>query len=135
MIVATGKSILKGIAIGKIKFLKKAQSEIVATASDPAVELERFEDAKAKAVEQLQALYDKVKLRIDQPTDRRAAERVGIARSKLVSPVSCLETSAEHVKRTVAYRVDDFRRNIVAEHDNLRISAAEIIPVESRASR
>ena len=61
---------MKGIAIGKIKFLKKAQSEIVATASDPAVELERFEDAKAKAVEQLQALYDKVKLRIDQPTDR-----------------------------------------------------------------
>ncbi len=59
MIVATGKSILKGIAIGKIKFLKKAQSEIVATASDPAVELERFESAKAQAVEQLQALYDK----------------------------------------------------------------------------
>ena len=59
MIVATGKSILKGIAIGKIKFLKKVQSEIVATASDPALELERFESAKAKAVEQLQALYDK----------------------------------------------------------------------------
>ena len=58
MIVATGKSILKGIAIGKIKFLKKAQSEIVATASDPAVELERFASAKAQAVEQLQALYE-----------------------------------------------------------------------------
>ncbi len=59
MIVATGKSILKGIAIGKIKFLKKAQAEIKDTASDPAVELKRFEDAKELAVEQLQALYDK----------------------------------------------------------------------------
>ena len=36
MIVATGKSILKGIAIGKIKFLRKAQSVIVDNASDPA---------------------------------------------------------------------------------------------------
>ena len=35
MIVATGKSILKGIAIGKIKFLKKAQAEIKDTAADP----------------------------------------------------------------------------------------------------
>ena len=59
MIVATGKSILKGIAIGKIKFLKKAQAEIKDTAADPAVELKRFEDAKELAVEQLQALYDK----------------------------------------------------------------------------
>ncbi len=59
MIVATGKSILKGIAIGKIKFLKKAQAQIIDTAADPAVELKRFEDAKALAIEQLQALYDK----------------------------------------------------------------------------
>ena len=59
MIVATGKSILKGIAIGKIKFLKKAQAEIKDTAADHAVELKRFEDAKELAVEQLQALYDK----------------------------------------------------------------------------
>ena len=59
MIVATGKSILKGIAIGKIKFLKKAQAEIKDTAADPAAELQRFEEAKALATEQLQALYDK----------------------------------------------------------------------------
>ena len=59
MIVATGKSILKGIAIGKIKFLKRAQAEISEAAADAATELQRFEDAKAQAVEQLQALYDK----------------------------------------------------------------------------
>ena len=59
MITATGKSILKGIAIGKIKFLAKKQAEIKEAAADPAVELKRYEDAKALAVEQLQALYDK----------------------------------------------------------------------------
>ena len=59
MIVATGKSILKGIAIGNIKYLKKNQVEIKDTASDPAAEMKRYEDAKAKAAEQLQALYDK----------------------------------------------------------------------------
>ena len=59
MITATGKSILKGIAIGKIRFLAKKQAEIKETASDPAAELKRFEDAKALATEQLQGLYDK----------------------------------------------------------------------------
>lgn len=59
MMVATGKSILKGIAIGKIRFLKKTQAKIKDTAADAGVELERFENAKALAVEQLQKLYDK----------------------------------------------------------------------------
>ena len=59
MITATGKSILKGIAIGKIRFLAKKQVEIKENAADAAAELKRFEDAKALAIEQLQGLYDK----------------------------------------------------------------------------
>ena len=59
MITATGKSILKGIAIGKIRFLAKKQAEIKENAADAAAELKRFEDAKALAIEQLQGLYDK----------------------------------------------------------------------------
>ncbi len=59
MITAKGKSILKGIAIGKIKFLAKKQAEIKENAADPAAELKRYEDARALASEQLQALYDK----------------------------------------------------------------------------
>ena len=58
MIVAIGKSILKGIAIGKIRFLAKKQAEIKDTAADPAVEMKRYEDAKALATEQLQGLYE-----------------------------------------------------------------------------
>ena len=59
MITAKGKSILKGIAIGKIKFLAKKQAEIKENAADPAAELKRYKDARALASEQLQALYDK----------------------------------------------------------------------------
>ncbi len=59
MITANGKSILKGIAIGKIKFMAKKQVEIKEAAADPAAELKRYEDAKALATEQLQGLYDK----------------------------------------------------------------------------
>ncbi len=62
MITAKGKSILKGIAIGKIKFLAKKQAEIKENAADPAAELKRYEDARALASEQLQALYDKAAL-------------------------------------------------------------------------
>ena len=42
MIAATGKSILNGIAIGKVKFLKKEQAKISDTAADVNTELQSF---------------------------------------------------------------------------------------------
>lgn len=60
MQVATGKSILNGIAIGKLKVYKPVKREISsADAADPAAELARFEQAQAKAIEQQTALYEK----------------------------------------------------------------------------
>lgn len=60
MEVATGKSILNGIAIGKLRIYRKADaaSEAVAAAS-PEAEWERFEQARVQAQEQLAALYEK----------------------------------------------------------------------------
>ena len=75
MITATGKSILKGIAIGKIRFLAKKQVEIKENAADAAAELKRFEDAKALAIEQLQGLYDKAVVEAGEPVEE-AAESV-----------------------------------------------------------
>ena len=49
----------QGIAIGKIKFLKKEQAAITDTAADISTELQNFEYAKAKALDQLKKLYDK----------------------------------------------------------------------------
>ena len=60
MQVATGKSILPGIAIGPLKVYHKTEVVIVeASTSSPEKELERFEAARVKAQEQLGVLYEK----------------------------------------------------------------------------
>lgn len=60
MQVATGKSILNGIAIGKIKVYRAPNLEIRDTmVEDVEAELARFEGARMKAVAQQSALYDK----------------------------------------------------------------------------
>ena len=60
MQVATGKSILNGIAIGPLRVYKKVETETsVTSALTPEAELARFEEARVKAQEQLGALYDK----------------------------------------------------------------------------
>ncbi len=60
MKIYNGKSIYKGIAIGKIRVFKKvvydtSKKEI----SDPEAEIERYNKARDKAVDQLQAVYKK----------------------------------------------------------------------------
>lgn len=60
MQVATGKSILNGIAIGPLRIYKKAEVKTSQTSSlTPEEEWKRFETAKEKAQEQLAGLYDK----------------------------------------------------------------------------
>ena len=60
MQVGTGKSIVNGIAIGKLKRYKKKNTTIsAAEVADAAAEVERFEDARAKAIDQQTALYEK----------------------------------------------------------------------------
>ena len=60
MKVATGKSILDGIAIGPLRFYHKVDTEIVmASKLTPAEELSRFATAQGKAQEQLGTLYEK----------------------------------------------------------------------------
>ena len=60
MQVATGKSILNGIAIGPLRIYKKAEVQTSQTSSlTPEEEWKRFQAAKEKAQEQLGGLYDK----------------------------------------------------------------------------
>ena len=60
MQVGTGKSILNGIAIGKLKIYKKKDTVIsTAEIADTAAEVARFEAAQQKAIEQQTALYEK----------------------------------------------------------------------------
>ncbi|MEF2574358.1 MAG: phosphoenolpyruvate--protein phosphotransferase [Eisenbergiella sp.] len=60
MIICSGKSVLKGVAIGKIYFYKKQEYVLEKkTVADTEAEVARFEAAKAEAMEQLDALYHK----------------------------------------------------------------------------
>lgn len=55
-----GKKVFNGVAIGPIKFYSKEQGQIVRKhVDDVNAELARYEEAKAKAVEQLGELYEK----------------------------------------------------------------------------
>lgn len=55
----TGKSVLKGIAVGRIYWYKKQNYEVTKTeVSDSKNEIRRFENAVEKAKEQLSALYE-----------------------------------------------------------------------------
>lgn len=63
MQVGTGKSILNGIAIGKIKIYKAPKREIsMELVQDTAREIERFDDAVEKVIDQQNLLYEKAKI-------------------------------------------------------------------------
>ncbi len=56
----TGRSIFKGTAIGRILFYSKNQQQVKRTkVEDVEAEVARYEEAKAKAIEQLGKLHDK----------------------------------------------------------------------------
>lgn len=60
MEVYTGKSIYKGIAIGRILFYQKGEQSVKRTKiEDTASEIKRYEAARQKTIEQLNVLYEK----------------------------------------------------------------------------
>lgn len=63
----SGKSIYKGIAIGPVRIFKKAQYDTSKhEISNPEAEIERYNAARDKAVQQLQAVYKKAKEEVGQ---------------------------------------------------------------------
>ncbi len=63
----TGKSVLKGIAIGRIYWYRKQQYQVVRTeVSDKEAEKGRFADAVKTAKEQLAALYEETLTRVGE---------------------------------------------------------------------
>ena len=60
MITLQGKGVFGGIAIGEIAFFKRDSGVVQRKkVGDPQAEIQRFENAKAKAIEELGELYDK----------------------------------------------------------------------------
>ncbi len=135
MIVATGKSILKGIAIGKVKFLKKEQAKISDAASDVETELKNFEDAKAKAIEQLQALYDKAV--VEAGEDHAAIFEIHMMMLDDDDFVDSIQEIIRNQKKSAAYAVkttgENFAETFASMDDEyMKARAADVRDISTR---
>ena len=132
----TGKSIFKGIAIGKILFYQKGEQPVkLVKIEDTAEQIKRYEDARAKAAEQLQGLYEK------------ALKEVGEANAAVFevhqmmledddyidSVVNIIETQQVNAEFAVATTGDNFAKMFAEmEDDYFKARAADVKDISER---
>lgn len=132
----TGKSIFKGIAIGKILFYQKGEQPVKRVKiEDTAEQIKRYEDARAKAAEQLQGLYEK------------ALKEVGEANAAVFevhqmmledddyidSVVNIIETQQVNAEFAVATTGDNFAKIFAEmEDDYFKARAADVKDISER---
>lgn len=136
MNVYEGKSVFNGVAIGKISVYKKGEQQVKRVkVADAEAEIARYEDAKAKAIEQLQGLYDK------------ALREVGEANAAIFEVHQMMlddddyNDSIENMVRTqginaeyaVASTADNFAQMFAAmDDDYMRERAADVKDISER---
>ena len=132
----TGKSIFKGIAIGKILFYQKGEQPVKRVKiEDTAEQIKRYEDARAKAAEQLQGMYEK------------ALKEVGEANAAVFevhqmmledddyidSVVNIIETQQVNAEFAVATTGDNFAKMFAEmEDDYFKARAADVKDISER---
>ena len=113
MQVATGKSILNGIAIGPIRVYKKADVQIAPiSALTPAEEMARFAAAQGKAQEQLAALYEKALTEVGE--DNAAIFEIHQMMLEDDDYVEAIQNMIETQKATAEYAVSTTGDNFSA---------------------
>lgn len=134
MQVATGKSVLNGIAIGKIKIYKAPKLEISdRLIEDVESELKRFDDARERAIGQQNALYEKAL--VDAGED---SAEVFSVHAMMLEDDDLLDATNEIIKtqkHTAEYAVKvafDNQAKVFAEMDDpyMRERAADIYDIE-----
>ena len=135
MITATGKSILKGIAIGKVKFFKKEQAKISDVVSDVETELKKFEEAKKKAQTQLRALYDKAV--VEAGENYAAIFQIHIMMLDDDNFVTSIQEIIKNQKKSAAYAVktagETFAEKFASMDDEyLKARAADVHDISAR---
>ena len=132
----TGKSIFKGIAIGKILFYQKGEQPVKRVKiEETAEQIKRYEAARAKAAEQLQGLYEK------------ALKEVGEANAAVFevhqmmledddyidSVVNIIETQQVNAEFAVATTGDNFAKMFAEmEDDYFKARAADVKDISER---
>lgn len=131
-----GKSILKGIAIGKILFYRKGQLLVKREkAEDVAAQKVRYEEAKRKAVSQLNTLYQKAVREVGE-----ANAGVFEAQAMMVedgdyvdSILNIIESEQVNAEYAVAATGDNFARMFAEmEDDYFKARAADVRDISER---
>ncbi len=132
----TGKSILKGIAIGKILFYQKGEQEVKRTKTeDTQAEIKRYESARDKAVLQLNELYKKA---VKEVGEVNAA--VFEVHAMMVedgdyvdSIVNIIETQQVNAEYAVAVTGDNFSKMFAEmDDDYFKARAADVKDISER---
>ena len=132
----TGKSILKGIAIGKILFYQKGEQAVKRTKiEDTQAEIKRYESAREKAVLQLKELYKKA---VKEVGEVNAA--VFDVHAMMVedgdyvdSIVNIIETQQVNAEYAVAVTGDNFSKMFAEmDDDYFKARAADVKDISER---
>lgn len=132
----TGKSILKGIAIGKILFYQKGEQSVKRVKiEDTQAEIKRYESAREKAVLQLKELYKKA---VKEVGEVNAA--VFDVHAMMVedgdyvdSIVNIIETQQVNAEYAVAVTGDNFSRMFAEmDDDYFKARAADVKDISER---
>ena len=132
----TGKSIFKGIAIGKILFYQKGEQPVKRVKiEDTAEQIKRYEDARAKAAEQLQGLYEKA---LKEVGEANAAvfevHKMMLEDDDYIdSVVNIIETQQVNAEFAVATTGDNFAKMFAEmEDDYFKARAADVKDISER---
>lgn len=136
MQVATGKSILNGIAIGPLRIYKKDETETTVNSTlTPEEEYARFDAARVKAQEQLGVLYDKA---LDEVGEENAAifeiHQMMLEDDDLLDSVkSIIDTQGATAEYAVATAGDNLAAAFAAMEDAyMRARATDIKDISRR---
>ena len=136
MEVYTRKSIYKGIAIGRILFYQKGEQSVKRTRiEDTASEIGRYEAARQKAMEQLNALYEKA---VKEVGEMNAAvfevHAMMLEDDDYVdSIINIIETQQVNAEFAVATTGDNFAKMFAdMDDDYFRARAADVKDISER---
>ena len=132
----TGKSIFKGIAIGKILFYQKGEQPVKRVKiEDTAEQIKRYEDARAKAAEQLQGLYEKALKEVGEANAAvfEVHQMMLEDDDYLDSVVNIIETQQVNAEFAVATTGDNFAKMFAEmEDDYFKARAADVKDISER---
>ena len=139
MRVLEGKSVFSGIAIGKISILQKADTSVKRTKiEDPEAEIARVQEAKDKAVAQLQKLYDKA---LQEVGESGAAifevhQMMLEDEDYLEAIQNMIQTEMVNAEYAVAVTGDNFSQMFASmDDDYMKARAADIKDISERLVR